>query len=220
MKVINPPAILMFAWLFTMCSKSKEEKPPPDLLKGLMTYYEFNQHLYDSTGNLPALTATPDLNYGLDRHSNISSVNFAGGKLTVAVPNWKANPITISVWVFAHKDNVVKYFLGTNNGVIGLFQNNIKLGVAVSHPYTNSAMADGVNKTKWTHMTGIFDGKKIYTYINGVLEGSKEHPGEPKAITEITLGNIGNTKWAGVLDDLRIYNRVLSAEEIQLLARD
>ena len=159
------------------------------------------------------------IDWALDRHSFISALSFAGGKVTVPVPNWKAYPITVTIWVYMLEDNVSKYFLGTNNGAIGVFQNDSKLGMAVSHPYTNSAKAEVGDPNKYNHIAGVFDGKKIYVYINGELKNTQDHAGEPKNITEITIGSVSNSKWKGLVDDLRIYNRVLSAEEIGLLAK-
>ena len=58
-------------------------------------------------------------------------------------------------------------------------------------------------------------------YINGNLVG--EHQGVP--VTNITYANTlnigrlpnGNDAWGGKLDDIRIYDRVLNAAEINYL---
>jgi hypothetical protein len=74
----------------------------------------------------------------------------------------------------------------------------------------------------WHHVAGTWDGTTKRLYVDGVLVASvasaidyDTHP--------IFLGadeNSGSTVlyWNGTLDDLRIYNRVLTVQEIQALA--
>lgn len=75
----------------------------------------------------------------------------------------------------------------------------------------------------WRHVAGTWDGTRKRLYIDGALVASVD-----SSITYDThlvyLGadqNNGNTVlyWNGTLDDLRIYNRVLSPAEIATLAQ-
>jgi len=78
---------------------------------------------------------------------------------------------------------------------------------------------DGV----WHHLVGIYDGDVLSLYIDGELQATVEHSG---AINENddyfvnfgrnSQGGSDNRWWYdGAMDDIRIYNRVLSLEEIQ-----
>jgi len=72
----------------------------------------------------------------------------------------------------------------------------------------------------WTHVAGTFDGSQAKIYVNGKLveEGEKE-PGQ-KLIplkNPILIGKLyGNPWWAliGAMDEVRIHDRALSAEQI------
>ncbi len=69
----------------------------------------------------------------------------------------------------------------------------------------------------WTHLAMTYDGSNARLYVNGGQVGVAAVPGALRSSTNaLTIG--GNTVWgewfAGQIDDLRIYNRVLSAGEI------
>ena len=69
----------------------------------------------------------------------------------------------------------------------------------------------------WTHLASTYNGSKIRLYANGVQVASKAVTG-PIVITGQALKIGGNTVWdewfAGKIDDLRIYNRALTAAQI------
>jgi hypothetical protein len=70
----------------------------------------------------------------------------------------------------------------------------------------------------WTHLAATYDGSRIRLYVNGVEVGSAT-ASSALVTTSGALRIGGNTVWGeyfrGRLDDIRIYNRVLSAGEIQ-----
>lgn len=83
---------------------------------------------------------------------------------------------------------------------------------------------------KFHHVAGVVDQAAGTTkiYVNGALEGTGEWDAGAKAreysqtTWKIGIGNPGAEKWAwqakGVIDDVRLYNRALSEEEIKALA--
>jgi len=76
---------------------------------------------------------------------------------------------------------------------------------------------------RWVHLAGTFDGSMMRVYMDGRECGSMERPGPVKACTwPITLGSYEQGHAAfftGLLDEVRLYNRALSAEEIAAQAR-
>jgi hypothetical protein len=81
---------------------------------------------------------------------------------------------------------------------------------------------------KWYHLAGTYDGKRVKIYINGRLEG--EVPFEKpirhdNAPIHIGGGKLFSTGWGnqftvdGTIDEVRIYDRALSADEIKRLHR-
>jgi uncharacterized protein (TIGR03437 family) len=69
----------------------------------------------------------------------------------------------------------------------------------------------------WTHLATTYDGATLRMYVNGVLASSKAVTGAIKASTGV-LRIGGNGIWgeyfAGIIDEVRIYNRALAASEV------
>jgi hypothetical protein len=81
----------------------------------------------------------------------------------------------------------------------------------------------------WTHLAATFDGAQVKLYVNGVLQGMQPHPHVLVYDTRpLWLGRSGECGGPGEanydgylngrLDDVRIYSRALSADEIAALA--
>jgi hypothetical protein len=200
--------------------KDKKEEGPTGLNKGLVAYFKLDNNFDDSTGNIPIVAhSTTGITAVPDRHNKLeSAMDFDGGNMQAPVVELRANPITISLWVKIKALINGAYLLESNTGAFGIYQLQSEMGMAISTPATNSAMAT-VGKG-WVHLAGTYDGKEINVYINGVLAKTLAHPGEPGQTSQIAIGTIGTSavKWKGSLDDIRIYNRVLSVREIGALA--
>jgi hypothetical protein len=75
----------------------------------------------------------------------------------------------------------------------------------------------------WFHITISWDGLKKRIYLFGILQNEIEHPIFLDS-SSITIGGVidgGQPRllFAGLMDDVRIYNRALSEEEINDLIR-
>jgi len=77
----------------------------------------------------------------------------------------------------------------------------------------------------WTHVAAVWDGAAMRLYKNGEEVGSLEKGGtlstNPDA--KVSIGNQpegigGDRPWDGQIDDVRLYNRALSVDEISELA--
>jgi hydrogenase maturation factor HypE len=70
----------------------------------------------------------------------------------------------------------------------------------------------------WTHLAATYDGANMRIYVNGVQVGSRAQTGN-MLTSNRTLRIGGNSIWGeyfnGLIDDVRVYNRALSATEIQ-----
>lgn len=214
--------IVLSGALLVNCSKDKNDAPPaaPDLRKGLLAYFEFNTNsLYDSTNKVMDVSKTAGVLQTIDRNFNLSAILCKDASLTAQSLNWKPFPLTITMWVLPADSTAQKYFMLSNDGVIGFVQDGKKMGFVVSHPATAAALAMTAPGKKWVHITGTFDGKTIRTYINGELKATKDHPGEAESIVWFRLAMANNVYWNGALDDMRVYDRVLSDEEILMIAK-
>jgi hypothetical protein len=82
----------------------------------------------------------------------------------------------------------------------------------------------GVNGTSavplntWTHVAVTYDGATLRMFVNGAQVNSQSAPGAA-IVTSNALRIGGDSVWGeyfkGVIDEVRIYNRALSAAEIQ-----
>ena len=68
----------------------------------------------------------------------------------------------------------------------------------------------------WTHIVGTYDGKKIYLYINGELDVSIPKTGKILPVkVPLNLGEYGRETYVGGMDEVFLYNRALSADEVK-----
>jgi len=78
-----------------------------------------------------------------------------------------------------------------------------------------------VNDGKWYHVMGVYDGKGICLYVDGVVDNSEDASGKIDINNQpVYIG--GNSQfmgreWNGLIDEVRIYSYALSKAEIKAL---
>ncbi len=142
-----------------------------------------------------------------------------------------ADQITVSAWIKVNQFNkewqavIAK---GDSAWRIQRIQNNNALEFACSGlkipsgaPWGNLYGERNVNDGQWHHIAGIYDGSKMYLYIDGTVDTSQPASGRINTNDEpVFIGeNSENTGryWDGLIDDVRIYNYALSKDEITAL---
>ena len=139
------------------------------------------------------------------------------------------NKITLAGWIYPKSFanyNALMYTSGNNNGWWlqtlppgDTGAGYVRFGAGGS--YVNSASVIPLNQ--WSFLTGTFDGTNYKLYINGVLNNTASaaatisDSGIIKVIGDNSYNCAGGQEVNGYLDDLRIYNRALSAQEVQQL---
>ena len=80
---------------------------------------------------------------------------------------------------------------------------------------------------KWTHVVAVFDGYRIRLFINGKLAKASYYVGRYKTISSAECPlNIGRDpykpqwRFHGLIDEVKIYNRALTDQEIQAMCLD
>ena len=137
--------------------------------------------------------------------------------------NITSNSITVSAWI-KHStspwhsicDGIVQhegqYALQINNGQPTFYVNT---GAGwVSARWTNTLSLD-----IWYHITGVYDGFSVKMWVDGIERASTNNTGNLASSTSaIFLGSAtgGAYSFNGTIDEVRIYNRALSPNEIQL----
>ena len=162
-----------------------------------------------STPNLDRITNVVTICAWVKFGTNI--VHNAGDMQDVArkVISETSNPAPYSAY-----DLVVQDFGG------GTFK--ARIGVTRSTDSTRGTSNWGNAHTygPWYHLAGVYDGSTVQLYVNGMLESSVAFSGPILQTSQpLCIGRYGTVGEAlnGLIDDLRLYNRALSAAEIQTL---
>jgi glucose/arabinose dehydrogenase/PKD repeat protein len=129
---------------------------------------------------------------------------------------WVNPSVVTGSWrtvVFKERTGGMTYALYANNG------SNRPVGQI----FANGAERDSqggatLPANAWSHLATTFDGTSLKLFVNGVQAGSLTSSGSIVTSTgSLRIG--GNSIWAewfrGLVDDVRIYSRALSAQEIQ-----
>jgi hypothetical protein len=91
------------------------------------------------------------------------------------------------------------------------------------------ACSDGiVNNGEWKFIAGVYNSvqNKVYLYIDGILQADiGKASGDINTLQDLLIGygysyDPGNHHYKGSIDDIRIYNRTLSDQEIVTLYND
>jgi len=96
--------------------------------------------------------------------------------------------------------------------------NNVGLGLTISNSWEQST-AGYIGSGAWHHIAGTYDGTEMRTYIDGELVGSNTVVGSIATNgRNLYIGRTDPTHGGnfvdGMIDDVRIYNRALSASEV------
>jgi len=87
--------------------------------------------------------------------------------------------------------------------------------------HTANVKVDSSFNGEWHHVAGTYDGSELKTYVDGVLGATVPYQGSIDVQTHnLTIGmNSQETDrfYDGVIDEVNIYNRALSASEIRFL---
>jgi hypothetical protein len=151
---------------------------------------------------------------GVNDWVTINDANSLDLTTGMTIEAW-VNPVSLSGWQSA----ILKQ--ATQSLAYGLYVNDDLPRPAVTIGVGNDVNTPGVSPlalNTWTHLAGTFDGTTARLYVNGVLIRSNPAAGTlPVSTAPLRIG--GNSLWGefvhGRIDEVRIYNRALSREEIQ-----
>jgi len=166
--------------------------------------------------------------YGRSGTFNGASAYVSGGKEPSLRPT---DHIAVECWVniqsMSDWESIVSYAYDTSDRESGydlyFHSGQVRFRVATgSSGFTNSPGFSPQTNT-WYHMVGVYDGSKVRLYIDGVEQGSGTAASggidwTHTSANELYIGrfhdNNENHHYQGKIDEVLIYNRPLSGEEI------
>lgn len=143
---------------------------------------------------------------GFDDHLQTGAFNVGSQQFTVSV--WVRKSTTTSGNVISQQSAVFQWGLAAGDRV--LFYTD-QSGWLLGNP---SNIGDG----RWHHAAVTHDGTATRIYQDGVLQAAGSGGYDASALNApLLIGRWQSGHFAGFIDDVRIYNRALSAVEIQQL---
>ena len=196
---------------------------------GFVSWWKFDEGsgttAYDSAGNNDGTIYGATWTTGqID-----GALSFDGDGDYVSLPDLDfGSTLTISVWLYnedatAYRQGIVTQGTNSNNFVsLGTGSTN-QVVFFIKNSGTQNAAAESIalEQNKWIHYVGVLNSTDILLYKNGVLNNSATQTVNPPIMTGDTriahddgIWGSGDKYFSGTIDDVRIYNRALSAEEI------
>ncbi len=199
---------------------------------GLVAYYpavNINGEFYKdfSASNMGNPGITGGMTSGPDRNgSSFEAFSFPGGASYLTVGSTPAiasftNQITIACWF---KSNVIAGSQrlidknSNNNFLMDLYQSRLRV-IILGNSYHSTPV---LSSSTWYHAVCTYDGATVKIYINGALVLSTAATGNivnNTAPLRFGADQSGTNTLNGFMDEIRIYNRALTASEISLMAQ-
>ena len=196
------------------------------LTNGLLAYYPFNGNANDESGNGNTLTNNGAVlatdRFGIANHCVSFVTNSMSGPVA-GIP-LGASPRTMSFWFATTNHSNSTGSLVTS----AVDQTSARFGAVVfyGNPYLDCDNNDlrgsaYITDGRWHHMAITYTNSTASIYVDGKLDSSASKSLNT-ASAPLVLGNgtstyVGSNYYNGLLDDVRIYNRSLSASEVQAL---
>ena len=164
---------------------------------------------------------------GASRHGGLGEWSFDGTSdffEAVTVPKQIQNlsKLTVSAWIktTASGQYLVEQWRGGSGQhftlVWGFTAGKAQFYVANGGIPSSGASSQSIDDGVWHMITGVYDEIKVYIYVDGV-EGNSSANTTPLITTTTAPLRIGNVDGPLHFDDVRIYDRGLSASEVRQL---
>jgi hypothetical protein len=212
-------------------SEDKKIVPFEDPDTGLIAWYTFDGNTTDLINNNDA-TVSGNVNYTDGVFGQGVKLD-ANRYISLSDLEMNSSHRTISLWVSPYKYNVSMKVLSkyrSEDDIEVLFRTTDKreyftqINVGDKHFNLREEASKGSGFiSDYDLITETFDGKEIRLYVNGVLKIKRDASGEiynndyPLVIGTDAYSAGSEGYFEGCIDDLRIYNRALSSDEVQQL---
>ena len=251
-KYASIPLVVMM--LSIVLISTSDARFAPGTIQGMWTFEEGNgDTVKDLSGNGSDGIITGDLKWvdakfgggiefsGVDAQNHVR-IGTKGDADSLAALNFKdSKGFSVHAWIFATippegKCVVWKgigcstwsqYLLGTGahenpGGRINRASFHYRLNSA---PEKHEALGEPLPVNEWIHLVGVWDGTKIYIYVNGELQNSANAVGQPWDSPEpVYIGmdtgcnaGKGRCHFGGIIDEIVMFNVPLTEDEVKSL---
>lgn len=222
----NQPNVSLETEMTSSSQRQGGETPLATLGSGLLGLFTFNGTLNDATNQLTATSTVGRVIYTADRKGVVNQAIKFNGYYGLDIPNVPLGTnMSISVWVKTDMYALENLPFVNSPQSFCLSQRENTYQMAYWNGISGQYVVSGNVGSKWHHMAATRTDKALSFYIDGKLVGSSPTPagsGPYSSAFEYLVGygyNNGIQYWKGSVDDLRIYNRVLSSTELLNLAK-
>ena len=223
---------LLLSLLLVVLSSCQQKK-----ISGLVAHYPFDGHTLDQSGN-----GNDGLVHGatltMNRFAEEKSAYYFNGSssyIQASVKNMPAveSPQTIALWFMIQEPPAYSDSMGADN-MIALVDTSMGIGVQFGYraPAYGTLGLDTwywggrsvlesqqPEVNEWHHCVYTFDGQKHLFFLDGQQTAQSSVKPQVGTPNMLMLGNYpgGNQYFSGALDEVLIFNRVLSSSEIEQL---
>jgi len=207
-----------------------------DEVDGLVAYYPFNNSPNDESGNGNHGTFTGSPTPAADRFGRANRAFYFDGTDDAVVINmsypmvgYSVGPHSYSVWVNRPaRSGDIEFIVDAGGGSQdqrGIRYTRDGLPTAkwvISSSIENTTASFEPSYNAWHHLVGVYTGTEVSLYVDGQLASSRPKSGTGVVLSIMKIGNISESanpyqNFTGYIDDVRIYNKALAAQEVQEL---
>jgi len=200
-----------------------------EILGGLFVDGEIVQTATDETGNNTGVLFNDPVFQPASGHTDGALV-FNGDNTSVEIGTNAVIPNegTISMWAYAagFGGSYHHYLFGhtstagwTDRIQLYTHQHTNELSLGLGDAHSRHADIQNLNTNTWYHIALTWDPNEYVVYVDGVERATGSYTGLSMLGSIADIGNTGNPayrieSWDGLIDDVRIYDRVLDANDV------
>jgi len=204
---------------------------PDSLQEGLISHYTFTGNNQDTSGNNNHALPSGNVQYGPGAQEGQALLLQGNGY--VEAPHSADLSITeqlsLSLWIRPTTfDEAWQAIVGKGDNTYQLRRyqstNRIVMTLRNSGVSTDVITNANIPLNQWTHIAATYDGSIMKIYVNGELDNQVSRSGTIGSNTlglQIGVNTDGNTyrrHFKGSIDEVRIYDRALTTDEVLIVA--
>lgn len=205
--------------------------PGIGVIGGLFVKGKFAQTAVDQTGNNTGILFNGPVWQPTSGYSG-GALEFNGDDTSVAIGTigMSAAQGAVSLWAYASSFDghapLHHYLFGhtsttswTDKIQLYMYEGGSQLYLGLGDTHAKHTNIQTLSTNTWYHIALTWDGTTYFVYVDGVPRATGSYAGLTSLGSIADIGNTGNytyriESWHGLIDDVRIYNQVLDANDV------